>query len=199
MATPHQPHAHFTKEAIMRLSRLGSTIGTLMLLVTSAAAQTKTLPGEHQTITATVEAVEQSRRELTLRDERGELRTIQVPASVTRFPAIKVGDKISATYYDTITLRKKAAGEPDVDTLKEGVTPGGGRKPVGTAASQMTITATIDAIDMAVPSISFKGPRGWQYSTKVQDKQALSQVKVGDKVDITWTEALLVEVTGGKK
>ena len=72
------------------------------------------------------------------------------------------------------------------------------RKPVGTAAVQQTITATIDAIDMNVPSISFKGPRGWKYSTRVQDKKALSQVKVGDKVDITWTEALLVAVAAGK-
>jgi hypothetical protein len=183
----------------MSRSSLVLTVGALALLATSADAQVKTLPGERQTITATVEAVEQSRREVTLRDAQGELRTIQVPAEVKRFPAIKVGDKISATYYDTITLRLKAAGEPDVDTLKEGVTPGGGRKPVGTAAAQQTITATIDAIDMNIPSISFSGPRGWKYSTKVQDKKALAQVKVGDKVDITWTEALLVSVADGKK
>ena len=60
-----------------------------------AGAQTKTIPGERQTITATVEAIEQSRRELTLRDEKGELRTIQVAPEVKRFPQIKVGDKLS--------------------------------------------------------------------------------------------------------
>jgi hypothetical protein len=163
------------------------------------AAQTKTIPGEHTTVSAVVEAVEQSSRMLTLRDPKGELRTIRVPEDVQRFPEIKVGDTITATYYDNITLRVKQPGEKDVDTLTEGVTPGGGRKPVGTAAAQQTITATIDAIDMNVPSISFKGPRGWSYSTKVQDKKALSQVKVGDKVDITWTEALLVSVAAPKK
>jgi hypothetical protein len=183
----------------MARSSLLLTAGALVLIVAAAGAQTKTLPGEHTTITATVEAVEQSRREVTLRDAQGELRTIRVPESVTRFPQIKVGDKVSATYYDTITLRVKAAGEPDMNTLKEGITPGGGRKPGGTAAVQQTVTATIDAIDTKVPSISFTGPRGWKYSTKVQDKKALSQVKVGDKVDITWTEALLVSVTDSKK
>jgi hypothetical protein len=182
----------------MSRSTLLLTAGALVALVAPAGAQTKTIPGERTTITATVEAIEQSRREVTLRDADGELRTIQLSDEVKRFPQIKVGDKVSATYYDTITLRVKPAGEPDVDTLKEGVTPGGGRKPVGTAAVQQTITATIDAIDMNVPSISFKGPRGWSYATKVQDKKALSQVKVGDKVDITWTEALLVSVGPGK-
>lgn len=170
------------------------TAATLALSASGAAAQTKTIPGEHQTISATVEAIDASRRQLTLRDAQGELRTIVVPPEVARFPAIKVGDRIAATYYDSITLRVKPAGEPDVDTLTEGVTPGGGRKPVGTAAVQQTITATIDAIDMKVPSISFSGPRGWKYSTKVRDRKALSQVKVGDKVDITWTEALLIGV-----
>lgn len=182
----------------MSFSRVVSAASVLAMLVTPAAAQIKTIPGEHHTITATVEAVEQSSRELTLRDTEGQVRTIRVPDEVKRFPAIRVGDTITARYYDTISLRKKAPGEPDVDTVSGGVTPGGGRKPVGTAAAQMTITATIDAIDMQVPSISFKGPRGWQYSTRVQDTQALAQVKVGDKVDITWTEALLVEVTDRK-
>ncbi len=176
----------------MSRSSLLLTAGALALLVTPAAAQTKTIPGERVTITATVEAIEQSRREVTLRDADGELRTINVGDDVKRFPQIKVGDKVSATYYDTITLRVKPAAEPAVDTLKEGVTPGGGRKPVGTAAVQQTITATIDAIDLKVPSISFKGPRGWSYATKVQDKKALSQVKVGDRVELTWTEALQV-------
>jgi hypothetical protein len=165
----------------------------------AAQAQTKVLPGEHTTISAVVETIEQSSRTLTLRDAQGDLHTIRVPREVKRFPEIKVGDTVTATYYDNITLRVKQPGEKDVDTLTAGVTPGGGRRPAGTASAQQTITATIDTIDMNVPSISFKGPRGWSYSTKVQDKKALSQVKVGDKVDITWTEALLVSVAAPKK
>ena len=68
----------------------------------------------------------------------------------------------------------------------------------GTAAHQRTITATIAAIDMKVPSITFTGPNNWKYSTKVQDKDALSKVKVGDKVDITWTEAMVLSLEDAK-
>jgi hypothetical protein len=32
----------------------------------------------------------------------------------------------------------------------------------------------------------------------VQDRKALSEVKVGDKVDITWTSALLVSMSPQK-
>ena len=65
---------------------------------------------------------------------------------------------------------------------------------VAGAAQTVKITATITAIDPAMPSITFTGPNNWKYSTKVQDKDALSKVKVGDKVDITWTEAMVASL-----
>jgi hypothetical protein len=164
---------------------------------TSVNAQIKVIPGEHRTMTATVESVDQGARTITVRSGSGELRTIQAPDQATRLAEIKPGDTVTATYYDNIVLRVKQAGEPDVDTREAAVTPGTAPRPVGTSATQQTITATIDAIDMNVPSISFKGPRNWTYSTKVQDKKALSQVKAGDRVDITWTEATLVNVAPG--
>jgi hypothetical protein len=184
------------------MSQKTALLFTCVLSLVGAAtvqAQTKTLPGEHTTITATVEAIEQASRTWTLRGPKGELHTAKVPPDVKRFSEIKVGDTVTATYYDNIVLRVKSPGEPDVDTLTGALTPGSGGKPSGTAASQQTITATIDAIDMSVPSISFKGPRGWSYSSRVQDKKALQQVKVGDRVDITWTEAVVVSVEPPKK
>ena len=70
--------------------------------------------------------------------------------------------------------------------------------PGGTVAKQVTITATITAIDQNVPSITFTGPNGWKYTSRVQDKAALAKVNVGNKVDIIWTEAMLVSVERGK-
>jgi len=47
--------------------------------------------------------------------------------------------------------------------------------------------------------ITFSGPNNWSYSSRVEDTKMLAQVKVGDKVDITWTEALLVSFDVVKK
>ena len=88
----------------------------------------------------------------------------------------------------------KKPGEPDVDTEAKSTTPAGQALPGGTKAKQRTITATITAIDPNVPSITFTGPNGWKYTSKVQDTAALAKVKVGDKVDIVWTEAMLVSI-----
>jgi hypothetical protein len=161
---------------------------------TQAYAQAKSIPGERRTVTATVQSVDMVGRTITLRTAKGEEQVVKVPDQVTRLSEIKPGNTIRATYYDNIVLRLKAPTEADVDTLQSGLTPGTGPRPVGTSATQRTITALVDNIDLNEPSISFKGPRGWTYSTKVQDKKALEQVKVGDRVDITWTEATLVSV-----
>jgi hypothetical protein len=164
-----------------------------------AAAQTKVIPGEMETVTATVEAIDQGTRTLSLKLADGTYETIVAPASVERFNAIKVGDTLKATYYDNIVLRVKRPGEKDVDTAKDAITKTPGMSPGATAATQRTITATIAAIDMKVPSITLVGPNNWKYSSRVQDVNALKTVKVGDKLDITWTEALLVGFTPVKK
>ena len=66
--------------------------------------------------------------------------------------------------------------------------------PAGTMSYQRTTTATITAMDPSVPPIQFSGPKGWKYSSRVQDKAALATVKVGDTVDITWTYAVLMSI-----
>lgn len=160
----------------------------------TAMAQSKTITGETKVVTATVEAIEASSRTLTLKNPDGTYLTTTVPETMKGFSEIKVGDKVSARYYENIVIRMKQPGEKDVDTASAAATPSGTAQPGGTAAKQRTITATITAIDQSVPSITFTGPNGWKYSSKVQDKMALAKVKVGDKVDITWTEALLVSL-----
>jgi Cu/Ag efflux protein CusF len=170
-----------------------------LALATAARAQVKEIPGEKVTASGTVEAIDHTSRVLTLKDEDGEFVTVDVPADVKRFPEIKVGDKVSATYYDNVTVRLKKPGEAPVNAESAAATPGTGVKPGGTVATQRTMTAVVEAIDPKVPSITFKGPKGWKYSRKIVDKSVLKQVKVGDQVDFTWTEAVMIEVTAPKK
>ena len=171
-----------------------------LALAASAPAQVKEVPGDTVTVSGTVEAIDHSSRVLTLKnDEDGDFTTVDVPAGAKRFDEIKVGDKVTARYYDNVTVRLKKPGEAPVNKAESAVTPGSGAKPGATLAAQRTMTAVIEAIDPKVPSITFKGPKGWKYSRRVQDKNVLKQVKVGDQVDFTWTEAVTLEVTTPKK
>jgi hypothetical protein len=118
-----------------------------------------------------------------------------VPPGVKKFDTLKIGDTISARYYENLVITVKKPGEASRDEGNAAVTRAGRGATVG---HQRTITATITAIDMNVPSITFTGPNNWKYSTRVEDKAALAKVKVGDQVDITWTEATIVSIGDGK-
>jgi Cu/Ag efflux protein CusF len=170
-----------------------------LALAAGAPAQIKEVPGETVTASGTVEAIDHTSRVLTLKDEDGEFVTIDIPAGARRFDEIKVGDKVTARYYDNVTVRLKKPGEAAVNAGEAAVTPGSGAKPGATVAAQRTMTAVVEAIDPKVPSITFKGPKGWKYSRRVADKDVLKQVKVGDQVDFTWTEAVTIEVTSPKR
>jgi Cu/Ag efflux protein CusF len=148
--------------------------------------------------TATVEAIDASSRIVTLKKPDGTFVTTVAGPEIKRLAEVKVGDKVTARYYENVVVRLQQPGEPEVVSAAKATTPSEQVLPGGTKARQMTITATISAIDMNLPSITFTGPNGWKYTSKVQDTAALAKVKVGDKVDIVWTEAVLVSLEPGK-
>jgi Cu/Ag efflux protein CusF len=181
------------------MGRISGFIVMGLLAATVALAQVKELPGARVTRTGTVEAVDHTARMLTLKDEKGVVDTVDVPKTVERFDAMKVGDNVTVTYYDNVVVRLKSPGEAPVNKLESGLTRTTGDKPGGTVAAQRTMTAKIEAIDVSIPSITFLGPNGWKYSRRVEDKNVLKQVKVGDQVDFTWTEAIQITVNPPKK
>jgi Cu/Ag efflux protein CusF len=160
----------------------------------AAMAQSKTFTTQVRDETGVIEAIEAQTRTITLKKADGTYVNVVAGEDIKRFPELKVGDKVSAKYYENLVIRLKQPGEPDVDTGAKGTTGSGQALPGGTKAKQRTITATITNINTTAPSITFTGPNGWKYESRVQDPAALAKVKVGDKVDIVWTDALLVSV-----
>jgi hypothetical protein len=179
--------------SMKRWRRISAVLSSLLLAAVSFG-QTKTLTGKTEVVTGTVEAIQADTRIVTVKGPKGNYVDIEVPKESKKFANLKVGDKVTARYYENLILRLKAPGEPEPNTAEAALTPSLGNKPGGTAATQRTITAVIDAIDPKVPSISFKGPNGWSYSSRVVDKKALSKVKVGDRVEMTWTAAFMISM-----
>jgi Cu/Ag efflux protein CusF len=163
----------------------------------TALAQSKTVRSEMRTETAVVESIDAANRTVTLKKPDGTYTTVTAGPDIKRFAEVKVGDKVTAKYYENVIVRLKQPGESDVASRARATTGSEQVMPGGTKAKQVTITATIAAIDMNAPTITFTGPNGWKYTSKVQDTEALAKVKVGDKVDIVWTEALLVSIEPG--
>ena len=157
-------------------------------------AQTRTLPTQTITLTGTVETIDRDKRLVNIKTPDGKFETIDVPPAAKRFDELKVGDKVSITYNNTVSARLKPPGEAAVNTATGSSTAGQGERPGGTAAVERTMTATVSAIDKSASSISFTGPNGWKYSRRVVDPTVLDKVKVGDQIDITWNTDVTVTV-----
>ena len=165
----------------------------------AAAGQSKTLEGDQVSMTVTIEAIEQSSRTLTVKTDKGFYETIQAPPGMQRFSELKVGDTITARYYENVVVRLKKPNEAAVDVDSAALTRGKGNTPAGTAAAQRTITVTVTTMDPKTRAVTVKGPNGYTYSRKVADKKTFDTLKVGDRLDMTWTDALLISVDPPKK
>ncbi len=170
-----------------------------MLMSASAVSMAQTREAERQiTLQGTVTAVDLTNRTVTIRGQQGTLVTLDVPASATRFEQVKVGDNVTAAYYDRVSLRLKPAGEPAVDTSAEPPTSAlPGTLPGGTRTRQRVTTVTITGWSPVDKVVSFTGPNGAVYSRRLldtTDPAIMAGLKVGDRVDVTRTEALTVSV-----
>ena len=153
-----------------------------------------------ETITgkATITAIDKATRMVTLRNAKGIDMVVYAGEEVKRFNELKVGDVVSATYSESVavSVRKPGAAAPPKES--ESVVPRQGA-PGGTVTREQTLSVTVQEIDLTAPSLTVKGPEGRTMSFKVRDKSYLQNLKVGDKVDITVTQALLLQADSAPK
>jgi hypothetical protein len=171
-----------------------SASGLVLALAISSWAQSKVLPTHTVTIEGTVETIDHAKRVVSIRTTEGELETVDVPEGAKRFNDLKVGDKVKATYNNTVIAILKQPGEPPVDTSSTLRTGGEGERPGGSVAMERRMTVTVAALDKSASSITFVGPNDWKYSRHVTDPNVLDMLKVGDKIDVIWNTDVRVLV-----
>lgn len=179
-------------------------LATLSMAV-FAGAQTqsqgdKTVTKQNQvTATATIKAIDPATRAVTLRAENGDEDTYTVGPDVTRFNELKVGDTIKATYYESLVFQVR---KPDAPAPTAGTVAAGGRLkdvPGGIVGTQQTTSVTVKAVDMNMPSITVVTADGRTLTRKVAEKKNLEGVSPGDRIDITYTQGLVVSAEPSKK
>ena len=150
------------------------------------------------TATATVTAIDPATRSITLRMENGDSDTFTAGPEVKRFSELKVGDTIKATYYESLVFQVRQPGAPPPPA---GTVAGGRLKdaPGGALGTQITTTVTVKAVDMAAPSITVVTADGRTLTRKIAERKNLDGVKAGDRIDITYSQAVVVSAEPAKK
>jgi hypothetical protein len=191
------------KFSFLRGAQLTAAAAFISLIgLTSAKAQQvqgQTVTSS-QTVTATVLSVNQKTREVTIKMTDGQEHSFIAGDHVKNLAQVKKGDLITAVYTEELAYQVRTHGKAGgVQTTQAVASAAPGQQPAGAVAQQITVTVTITAIDPSVPSVTFKGPKGNLRTIKVQDPQKLNGVKVGDLVDISYTESLAVTVDKAPK
>jgi hypothetical protein len=151
--------------------------------------------------TATVAAIDQDTRQVELRRADGSMIKFRAGENVRNLAQVKVGDEVTASYYESLVYEVKKPGEVALGgAVAEGLQRSKlGEMPGGVAARVIVINAAIAAIDKPAGTVTLRGPSGDMTTIKARDPQKLDRVAVGDVVEITYTEAVAISVETPKK
>ena len=147
-------------------------------------------------MTATVEKIDHSTRMVTLKGPEGNMVTFRASDEAKNLDQVNAGDFVNVKYYEAVAWQ----------VMKPGTSPKGmsetsaverakkGEKPGGAMGKQVTIVADIEAIDKDKKHVTLKGPQGNSERVAVRNPKNLENVKVGDQVQLTITEAMAISV-----
>lgn len=150
--------------------------------------------GASITAVATVEAINQETREVTLRKENGETVTMVVGPEARNLAQVEKGDRVTVTYEVgmLVGIGPPGAAPARVEDTQVARTPAGAR-PGGLVRQTTAVTATVLEIDAAGRTVVLQGPRQ-TVEVGVAPDIDLTKVKVGERVGVVYSESFALTV-----
>ena len=171
-----------------------------LLTVNSVVASARQVRASESTVTvtATIEAIDKANRTITLKRPKGGSIEIAAPEQMEGFNSLRVGDEVSATYFEALVINLRKPGDPDRSGAST-TTTRKDRKPGSETRRQRTVTGTVQSIDQKASALTVKTAQGSVVALAVEDAKQLQGLSVGDSVDLTYYESLLIKVARPSK
>jgi len=148
--------------------------------------------------TGTITDIDYGDREMTLEGPHGQRETFVVDKKVQRFNEAKVGDKVSIDYYlgFNAEVRNPTPEEEKnpLVVLDTAGRAGPNAAPAAYDVRRVRAVVTIEALDKSAQTVTVKGPRGKYYVARVADPSRLDEVRIGDTIVMTFTEAAAISL-----
>jgi hypothetical protein len=154
-------------------------------------------------VTASIESIDLTNREVTLKGPLGNEVTFIVDKRVKRFNEFKVGDLVQADYYVSVAAELRKPTEEEEKTpfaLLEvaGKAPGDEAPAVG-GLRRFKVVTTIEGLDRPTRTVTVKGPRGRYLTARVENISNLPKMRIGENIVITYSEALAISLEKAEK
>jgi hypothetical protein len=196
--TPSTPLAVAAVAALTLAASLASAQQPAPAQPAAAAPAPAFFAEELETVTATVTAIDAAKRLITLKTADGYEETVEAGPAVRNFAQIKVGDHVGVQYYQSLAAEiTKAPASTSHDAVVLASRAAEGASPAGGVGMIYTAIVTVDSVDAATGTVRFTGPEGRHRETIAQrdaGRAFVAQLKPGDRVQVTYGEALAVAV-----
>lgn len=164
-----------------------------------ASAKVKTVE-KYTTVTetATIVAIDQAKKAVTLKGPEGNTSTVTIDPSNVYLANVKVGQEVQATYGVAVKaeLRKPTKAEeaePFVMEASAG-TNNNINDPAASMGTTIHMVATVTAVDKKAGAVTLTGPNGRSVTFDIADPKIVKHLKVGKTVIIDYTNRLILKL-----
>lgn len=143
-----------------------------------------------------VTAIDKANRKLTLKNATGQSFELTAGDEIRNFDQIHVGDQVNVEYQRSLSLVLKKAGSTSEPSASQVVdTAALGEKPSVNARQQVTVIADVIDVNPTNKTITLMGKTGNIMELDVTNPDQFKVVKVGDHVEVTYSEAFAISVS----
>ncbi|HSA68453.1 MAG TPA: hypothetical protein VLF65_02505 [Burkholderiales bacterium] len=142
----------------------------------------------------TVTKVDKEARKVTFRGPKGGVATLTVPKEAQNLDQVKPGQQYKLKYVEAVAVEIRKGGKPAAAAGEEIKLAPKGAKPGGAMVRTVHLAGVVDAIDYTNRYVAVRGPKGNTVSLKVAADVPLDQLSAGDRISVTHTEALAIEM-----
>ena len=164
----------------------------------SKSARPRRMDAVLVSLTARIESIDPSTREITLKGSLGNEETFVVDKRVKRFDEFKVGDVVTADYYVSIAaeLRKPTPEEEKnpIEVLDGAAKAPESESPGVAGLRRYKVVTTVEGLDRPTQTLTVKGPLGHYHTVRVENAADLAKMRIGENIVVTYTEALAISL-----
>ena len=147
---------------------------------------------------ASVTAINPATREVTLEGPDGPFKLTAGP-QVKNLDKVHVGDKVVVSYYEGIAAQMAKGGEHAAEPASSAFAyrNPSGSQPGGGLGASATGTVKIEAVDPSTNTVAFRTTDGTVHLVTARSpnmQQFIRTLKPGDRVEITYTQSIAVNV-----
>jgi hypothetical protein len=179
--------------------KLLATAAIVVAGMQTATAKVKTVE-KYTTVneTATIVAIDQANKAVTLKGPEGNTTTLTIDPSNVYLANLKIGQQVQATYGVAIKAElrkptKEEEAEPFVMEASAG-TNNNINDPAASMGATIHMVATITAVDKKAGTATLTGPNGRSMTVDVADPKIEKHLKVGKTVIIDYTNRLILKL-----